>query len=477
MMNETKSDLVRTYLAQINDIPLMTREEELSAAKRIEQARDRFRSAALESDYIVQTVLAQYQLVVDEKIGLHRAVEVSIADAGEKRRLLRLVKTNLNRFLQSLEKDRADFAVVLSSAGKDRRDAWRRVIVRRHETGRVMEKTRPKIRLLERAAAELCKLSRRMDRVQEELDATTNEVRAAELRDELAQLIDLAQENPASARHRAARIRKLQRDHDAARQELSTRNLRLVISVAKQYRNRGLGFLDLIQEGNTGLMRAVDKFEHSRGFKFCTYATWWIRQAITRAISDQSRTIRVPAYISQRLGKLQDLSGEGEGVEQDAGIEEAAETTGLPLQETHRALRICRPPLSLDQPIGRRDEGSRGEALPDYREADPSEELDRDLLKSRIAEALQVLNDREREVIRLRYGLTDGRAHTLGEIGRAFSVSRERVRQIEARAVQKLQDTDSLQKLSGFLHHPSSTPRRIPAPDHRRNITYFAESV
>jgi len=270
MMNETKSDLVRTYLAQINDIPLMTREEELSAAKRIEQARDRFRSAALESDYIVQTVLAQYQLVVDEKIGLHRAVEVSIADAGEKRRLLRLVKTNLNRFLQSLEKDRADFAVVLSNAGKDRREAWRRVIVRRHETGRVMEKTRPKIRLLERAAAELCKLSRRMDRVQEELDATPNEVRAAELRDELAQLIDLAQENPASARHRAARIRRLQRDHDAARQELSTRNLRLVISVAKQYRNRGLGFLDLIQEGNTGLRRAVDKFEHSRGFKCCT---------------------------------------------------------------------------------------------------------------------------------------------------------------------------------------------------------------
>jgi RNA polymerase primary sigma factor len=317
-----------------------------------------------------------------------------------------------------------------------------------------------------------------MDRVREEALEAGKTARGQELRTELKRLMESSLESPATLRHRTARVRRLQAEHDAARQELSTRNLRLVISVAKQYRNRGLSFLDLIQEGNTGLMRAVDKFEHERGFKFCTYATWWIRQAITRAISDQSRTIRVPAYISQRLGKIQGLAGDMiEHQDEDSGLEEAAESAGLPLDETHRALRICRAPLSLDQPIGRRDEGSRGESLPDYREGDPCDQIDRDLLKSRISEALEVLNDRERDVIRLRYGLMDGRAHTLGEIGRAFSVSRERVRQIEARAVQKLQDTDSLKKLSGFLHHPAAPPRRIPAPDHRRNITYFAESV
>lgn len=276
----------------------------------------------------------------------------------------------------------------------------------------------------------------------------------------------LTYESPATLKRYVQRTRARFEEYQAAKRVLSAGNLRLVVSIAKRYRNRGLSFLDLIQEGNTGLMRAVDKFEYARGYKFSTYATWWIRQAITRAIADQSRTIRMPVHMIDAMSRVRAAARkayQATGVEPT--VEEIAHATGLSVEETACVLRMTHQPLSLDQPVGDHEDTFFGEFLEDYRENNPLMEMTQETLKARIAEALQTLDYREREIIRLRYGLADGYSYTLEEVGKIFSVTRERVRQIETKAVRALQHPVRARKLACFVEdcgHRAAVPPTIP---------------
>jgi RNA polymerase primary sigma factor len=274
----------------------------------------------------------------------------------------------------------------------------------------------------------------------------------ANLRRELRNLMVESQESPKSLRRRCEVMRRQYQDYEQVKRQLSGGNLRLVVSIAKKYRNRGLSFLDLIQEGNTGLMRAVDKYEYRRGFKFSTYATWWIRQAITRAIADQARTIRIPVHMIDLLGKLRSAGKRLlHELDREATTEELAAAAGISVDECRRVLNMGRHPVSLDRPVGESEDSCFGEFIEDGGLPRPEKAAGNELLRQKIEALLKTLTYREREIIRLRYGLGDGYTYTLEEVGRIFKVTRERVRQIEAKAVKKLQHPVRSGQLLGFI--------------------------
>jgi RNA polymerase primary sigma factor len=299
-------------------------------------------------------------------------------------------------------------------------------------------------------------ISVRMTELQEQVDSLRNLPSADDEREmlqrELDDLMEMTCETPASLATRVAAIQARHSEYDKAMRDLSGGNLRLVVSIAKKYRNRGLSFLDLIQEGNTGLMRAVDKYEYRRGYKFSTYATWWIRQAITRAIADQARTIRVPVHMIEAMTKLRAAA---RVLLQEMGreptVEEMAEAASVPLEEARRVMRISRQPISLDKPIGDGEDSAFGDFIEDRGNDSPVSNAASEMLKDKIDTVLKTLTYREREIIKLRYGLGDGYTYTLEEVGRIFKVTRERVRQIEAKAVRKLQHPVRSRQLQGFL--------------------------
>jgi RNA polymerase primary sigma factor len=299
-------------------------------------------------------------------------------------------------------------------------------------------------------------MSARMDSLQSDLRAmkagTLSCDDRADMRKELRDLMLTTLESPRSLRSRVQTLEKLKVEYEAAKRNLSASNLRLVVSIAKKYRNRGLSFLDLIQEGNTGLMRAVDKYEYRRGFKFSTYATWWIRQAITRAIADQARTIRIPVHMIDVLSKLRTTAKKLlHELGREPAPEEIADAAGVPVDEARRVLDMGRQPMSLDRPVGESEDASFSEFVEDASVASPTHSTTHGLLRDRIDTLLKTLTYREREIIRLRYGLTDGYTYTLEEVGRIFRVTRERVRQIEAKAVKKLQHPVRSRQLENFL--------------------------
>lgn len=451
-------DPVRIYLMQMGEIPLLTRAEEIEAARQIEESRTRYRDWMLASDFMLQAAIHLLRKVRDGELRLDRTVDVSVTDAAEKKLVMRRITPNLKTLDHLLKQNRDDFAVVISRSRpmKERRAAWRRLVQRRRKAVRLVEELSLRTTRLQPLMTTMIEVGERMQDVHSQLVELKRQRGPVDeinrLRGELRRLMKFTLETPSTIRRRIERNDQLQSRYDAAKRVLSAGNLRLVVSIAKRYRNRGLSFLDLIQEGNTGLMRAVDKFEYQRGYKFSTYATWWIRQAITRAIADQSRTIRLPVHMIETMSRVRHVTREfvqNEG--REPNLEETAEAAGLSIEDARCVVKMTRQPLSLDQPVGDHDDSFFGEFVEDEREDDPLREMGQEHLKERINLVLQSLNYREREIIRLRYGLADGYAYTLEEVGKIFCVTRERVRQIEAKAVRKLQHPIRCRDLVGFV--------------------------
>jgi RNA polymerase primary sigma factor len=456
---DATEDPVRMYLMQMGEIPLLTRQQEVTAAKQIELTRSDYRQWMLATDFMLQGATKLLEQVRDGKLRLDRTIEVSVTNATEKVAIMRRIGPNIKTLRHLLLRNHGDYylAIDKSKPMEDRRNAWKRLVCRRNKAVRLVEEMNLRTNRLEPMFNKLITIQNQMATLKARIeeakiaghsDGSTVDKLVAEVR----YLMRITYETPATLTRRVQRVIANRVKYDAAKRDLSAGNLRLVVSIAKKYRNRGLSFLDLIQEGNTGLMRAVDKFEYERGFKFSTYATWWIRQAITRAIADQSRTIRVPVHMIDTMSKVRQVTRDLiQELGREPSVEETAARAGLSLDDARVVIKMARQPLSLDQPVGDHDDSFFGEFLEDHRNDDPLYETNQETLKQQIHEAMQTLNYREREILKLRYGLADGYAYTLEEVGKIFQVTRERVRQIESKAVKKLQHPQRSKSLSSFV--------------------------
>jgi RNA polymerase primary sigma factor len=311
------------------------------------------------------------------------------------------------------------------------------------------QKVQPLMKKLEQISVRMDELEKQVEDLKGLRSAKEDR---ANLEKEMRDLMMMTLEDPAMLRKRVQSIKERFTEYEDAKRALSGGNLRLVVSIAKKYRNRGLPFLDLNKEGNTGLMRAVDKYEYRRGYKFSTYATWWIRQAITRAIADQARTIRIPVHMIETMSKLRNVSKRLlQQLGREPTIEETAKEAGITIDETRRVMKISKHPISLDRPVGESEDSYFGDFIEDESAESPVHAATQEMLKDKIEHVLKTLTYREREIIKLRYGLGDGYTYPLEEVGRIFKVTRERVRQIEAKAVRKLQHPVRSRQLEGFL--------------------------
>ncbi|APW61369.1 RNA polymerase sigma factor RpoD [Paludisphaera borealis] len=450
-------DPVRMYLTQMGEIPLLTREQEINLAKKIEDTRKQFRRKVLECHFALALVVDVLKKVSEGELPFDRTVKVSVTENLEKDQILGRMPHNLATLGHLMECNVRDFKAYVRDRDSEVRDTLRSDLKRRRfkavnlveELSIRTQKVQPLMKRLEQIAVRMNEL---LFQLREYRAGRVGKEDRGNLVKELKDLMRITLESPKSLRRRVELMNARFKEYEQAKRELSGGNLRLVVSIAKKYRNRGLSFLDLIQEGNTGLMRAVDKYEYRRGYKFSTYATWWIRQAITRAIADQARTIRIPVHMIETMSKLRNVSKK---LLQEKGreptIEETARAANISVEETRRVMKISRHPISLDRPVGESEDSYFGDFIEDEAVESPINAATQEMLKDKIDSVLKTLTYREREIIKLRYGLGDGYTYTLEEVGRIFKVTRERVRQIEAKAVRKLQHPVRSRQLEGFL--------------------------
>jgi RNA polymerase primary sigma factor len=451
-------DPVRMYLTQMGEIPLLTRKEEIYLARKIEITRAAFRRKLLCCDYVIRSAVKVLHRVHRGELPFDRTVQVSVTDRLEKDQILGRLPHNLTTLDRLLERNAEDYRIATSKSIRfpERRAAWKRLSRRRCRSVLLVEELGLRTQRIEPMISQLEQFSARIDHLKAQLDQMKRDKKSPAERKpllvEYRNILRALQETPTSLRNRIADLKKVYSEYQRAKRGLSEGNLRLVVSIAKKYRNRGLSFLDLIQEGNAGLMRAVDKFEYRRGFKFCTYATWWIRQAITRAVADQSRTIRIPVHMVETMSRVRNVSRQLlQRLGREPSIEETARAADCTIEEARRVLAMSRYPISLDRPVGNSEDSHFGDLLPDSGAESPAIGAAHEMLRGQISKVLKTLSYREREIIKLRYGLGDGYSYTLEEVGHIFKVTRERIRQIEAKAVRKLQQPSRSGELIGFL--------------------------
>ena len=458
-------DLVKVYLNQMSVIPPISVEEERILARELEESRAWYRERILHNGLALRLSIRLLDKIVSGQLPVDRVLLIEANDNSKKDRIRRDLRAQLPVVRSDVaEHERVFRSYLIEDHHEDERARLRHGLTHKIVDARgILLPYRIQISRLTPMVEQLEKLHARVDKIQgalTRLRTKRNDDAKAEatvLEQELQMLCLRAQCTPVALEMYLAHVEQGRARYEEAKKALSQKNLRLVVSIAKKFRNKGLPFLDLIQEGNTGLMKALDRYQASRGNKFSTYATWWIKQTITRSIAYQSRTVRIPIHAINNLNRLiEDREDFLKHHGRQPSLEEMARISKIPPKEVTRLLELHRSSLSLDQPYGTGEDGYFGELIEDQRSETPVEASQQAMLKESIASLLKTLSYREREVLKLRYGLGDGYTYTLEEVGAIFKVSRERIRQIEVGALQKLQLPQRRDQLRGFWEEVSA---------------------